>query len=221
MRVLLAEDDHMIGAAVQAALRDEAYAVDWERSGTAALTAAACQHYDMLLLDLGLPGRDGHAVLRTLRAAERQLPVLIITARDDLDERLRGLDGGADDYLIKPFEVAELLARMRAVVRRQNGSGVQTISNGAVSLDPHLREAWLTPDARVSLSNREFAVLMALLQRPGAILSRSELEDRVYGWGEEVESNAIEYLIHCLRRKLGAQVIKNVRGAGWLVSRNV
>lgn len=219
MRVLLAEDDLMIGAAVQAALRDASYAVDWVRNGAEVPAAVGSQHYDMVLLDLGLPGQDGQQVLRRLRSAGKTLPLLIITARDDLDERLRGLDGGADDYLVKPFAMAELLARMRAVVRRQSADGAVLLSNGIVALDPMTREARVGDAGPVSLSNREFAVLHALMVRPGAILSRSDLEDRVYGWGEEVESNAIEYLIHTLRRKLGMRVIQNVRGAGWMVSR--
>jgi two-component system OmpR family response regulator len=221
MRVLLAEDDVMIGAAMQAAMRDAAHAVDWVRSGPDVLAAAAAQPYDMLVLDLGLPALDGQQVLRALRTEGRTLPVLIVTARDGLDERLRGLDGGADDYIIKPFAMAELLARMRAVVRRHTGGGAVLLSNGIVHLDPATHEAWVGDGARVNLSNRECAVLQALMARPGAILSRSALEDRVYGWGEEVESNAIEYLIHALRRKLGAHVIKNLRGAGWLVAKGV
>lgn len=219
MRVLLAEDDVMIGAAVQAALRDASYAVDWVRDGTDVAAAAGCQHYDMVLLDLGLPGQDGQQVLRRLRGAGKTMPLLIITARDGLDERLRGLDGGADDYIVKPFAMAELLARMRAVVRRQTAGGAVVLSNGIVALDPTTREASVGDGGPVGLSNREFAVLRALMVRPGAILSRSDLEDRVYGWGEEVESNAIEYLIHALRRKLGMGVIQNVRGAGWMVSK--
>lgn len=219
MRVLLAEDDIMIGAAVQAALRDVAYAVDWVRQGPEVPAAVRCQHYDMVLLDLGLPGQDGQDVLRSLRATGQALPVLIITARDDLAERLRGLDGGADDYLVKPFAMAELLARMRAVVRRQNAGGAVVLSNGVIALDPATREARVDDSVAVTLSNREFAVLQALMLRPGAILSRGDLEDRVYGWGDEVESNAIEYLIHALRRKLGSHTIQNVRGAGWMVSK--
>ena len=219
MRVLLAEDDVMIGAAVQAALRDASYAVDWVRDGHEVALAVACHHYDLLLLDLGLPGQDGQSVLRTLRGAGRTLPVLIVTARDDLQERLRGLDGGADDYIVKPFAMAELLARMRAVVRRQHAGGAVVLGNGVLALDPATREVRVEGGAPVGLSHREFAVLHALMLRPGAILSRTDLQSRVYGWGEEVDSNAIEYLIHALRRKLGARAIQNVRGAGWLVSR--
>ena len=220
MRVLLVEDDAMIGAAVRDALRDASYAVDWVHDGLTALATLAGQHYDLVLLDLGLPGKDGQQVLASLRARGNPVPLLIITARDGLDERLRGLDGGADDYLTKPFEMAELLARMRAVLRRKGGSAAPVLGNGLVSLDPATRQAGVAGGTTVQLSGREFALLQALLIRPGAILSRSELEDRIYGWGEEVESNAVEFLIHALRRKLGSATIKNVRGVGWMVARN-
>jgi len=220
MRVLLIEDDAMIGAAIQAALKDASYAADWVQNGQTALTTLACQHYDLVLLDLGLPGKDGLAVLADIRARGNPVALLIISARDGLDDRLRGLDGGADDYLLKPFEMAELLARMRAVLRRKGGNATPVLSNGIVWLDPATREATLHGDAPLQLSNREFALLQALLVRPGAILSRRDLEDRIYGWGEEVESNAVEFLIHTLRRKLGNDVIKNVRGVGWMVSKN-
>lgn len=219
MRVLLVEDDAMIGAAVQAALRDEAYAADWVRNGQTALDTLACQHYDLVLLDLGLPGRDGQQVLRAIRARNNPVPLLVITARDALEQRLLGLDGGADDYVLKPFEMAELLARMRAVLRRKGGTAAPVLGNGIVSLDPATREAAASGAVPVQLSNREFALLHALLLRPGAILSRSELEERIYGWGEEVESNAVEFLIHALRKKLGATIIKNVRGVGWMTSK--
>ncbi|MFZ6725918.1 response regulator [Undibacterium sp. MH2W] len=221
MRVLLIEDDTMIGEAIQGVLKDASYAADWIMNGQIALGTLACQHYDMVLLDLGLPGKDGLEVLMNIRAKDYPVPLLIITARDGLDDRLRGLDGGADDYLLKPFEMAELLARMRAVLRRKGGSATPVLSNGVVSLDTSTREAVVNSSAPVQLSNREFALLQALLVRPGAILSRSDLEDRIYGWGEEVESNAVEFLIHALRRKLGGEVIKNVRGVGWMVSKNV
>ena len=219
MRVLLVEDDVMIGEAVQGSLKDASYAADWVKNGDTALTALAVQHYDLVLLDLGLPGKDGLAVLQALRERGNPVPVLIITARDGLDDRLRGLDGGADDYVLKPFEMAELLARMRAVLRRRGGQAASVLGNGVVSLDPATREAGVAGAAPVQLSSREFSLLQALLLRPGAILSRGELEDRIYGWGEEVESNAVEYLIHALRRKLGSEAIKNVRGVGWMVSR--
>ena len=219
MRILLVEDDAMIGSAIQGALRDAGYAADWVADGGAAQAALASQHWDLLLLDLGLPGTDGMDLLRWLRARGHALPVLIITARDALDDRLLGLDSGADDYLLKPFEMAELLARMRAVMRRQAGAASSVLGNGVVSLDTATKEA-TAGGVSVQLSSREFALLRALLARPGAILSRTELEERIYGWGEEVESNAVEYLIHVLRRKLGSEVIKNVRGVGWMVSRS-
>ena len=219
MRVLLVEDDPMIGAAIQGALKDASHAADWVRDGQTALTTLGSQHYDLLLLDLGLPGKDGLEVLASLRARDNPIPLLILTARDGLDDRLRGLDGGADDYVTKPFQMAELLARMRAVLRRKGGSAAAVLGNGTVSLDPSTKAACVLGGDPVQLSNREFSLLQALLVRPGAILSRSELEDRIYGWGEEVESNAVEYLIHALRRKLGSEVIKNVRGLGWMVSK--
>ncbi|MBC8747115.1 MULTISPECIES: response regulator transcription factor [Paraburkholderia] len=219
MRVLLVEDDPMIGEAIQGALKDACYAADWVKNGRTALTTLACQHYDLVLLDLGLPGKDGLDVLTSIRASDNPVCLLIITARDGLDDRLRGLDGGADDYVLKPFEMAELLARMRAVLRRKAGSAAPVLSNGVVSLDPATREASVNGGSTVQLSNREFSLLQALLVRPGAILSRSELEDRIYGWGEEVESNAVEFLIHALRRKLGSEMIKNIRGVGWMISK--
>ena len=221
MRVLLVEDDLMIGPAIQGALEDGAYAVDWVQNGQTALTSLACQHYDVILLDLGLPGKDGLDILGSIRAGDNPIPLLIITARDDLEDRLRGLDGGADDYLVKPFEMAELMARMRAVIRRKDGSAVPILSNGVISLDPTTREASTVDGKSAQLSSREFSLLQALLSRPGVILSRSDLEDRIYAWGQEVESNAVEFLIHALRRKLGAENIKNVRGVGWMVSKNV
>lgn len=220
MRVLLVEDDPMIGQAIQAAMRDGSYAVDWVRNGQRALDSLATQHYDVVLLDLGLPGKDGMAVLQAMRGRQNPVPVLIITARDGLEDRIKGLDGGADDYVLKPFEISELLARMGAVLRRKGGQAEPLLISALLSLDPATHEAVAQGRAPVVLSNREFALLQALMLRPGAILSRSELEERVYGWGEEVESNAIDFLIHGLRKKLGGEVIRNVRGAGWMVSRN-
>ncbi|CAB5513715.1 Transcriptional regulatory protein QseB [Achromobacter anxifer] len=219
MRVMLVEDDPMIGEAIDGALKDASYATDWVRNGQDALTALDGQRYDLVLLDLGLPGKDGFEVLASIRGRDNPVPLLIITARDELDDRLRGLDGGADDYVSKPFQMAELLARMRAVLRRKGGTGAPLLGNGIVSLDPATKAASVQGAAAVQLSNREFALLHALLLRPGAILSRADLEDRIYGWGEEVESNAVEFLIHALRRKLGSAIIKNVRGVGWMVSK--
>jgi two-component system OmpR family response regulator len=220
MRVLLVEDDPMIGAAAQASLKDASYAADWVQDGQAALASLAVQRYDLVLLDIGLPRRSGLDVLRILRSGGNALPVLILTARDALQDRIDGLDAGADDYVVKPFELAELLARVRAVLRRKAGNATPVLSNGRMSLDPATHEATIADQPPVTLSNREFALLQALMVRPGAILSRADLEDRVYGWGEEVDSNAIEFLIHALRKKLGSGAIKNVRGAGWMVSRS-
>lgn len=220
MRILLVEDDPMIGDAIQGALKDAAYATDWVKNGLTALTTLECQHYDLVLLDLGLPGKDGQEVLASIRAKNNPVALLIITARDGLNDRLRGLDGGADDYLLKPFDMAELLARMRAVLRRKGGQSTPVLSNGVLSLDPATRLATVANGSPVQLSNREFSLLQALLLRPGAILSRSDLEDRIYAWGQEVESNAVEFLIHALRRKLGSSVIKNIRGVGWQVSKD-
>lgn len=216
MRVLLVEDDCMIGEAVQQALKDASYAVDWVRDGATASVTLDSQDYGMVLLDLGLPKKDGMEVLRSIRTRNNPVPVLVITARDAVDDRIRGLDSGADDYLLKPFELRELLARMRAVIRRKGGSSGPTLSNGVLTLDPATHEATLG-GVTCRLSGREFSLLQALLIRPGAILSRSELEDRIYGWGEEVESNAIDVLIHYVRRKFDKDIIRNVRGAGWMI----
>jgi len=220
MRVLLVEDDPMIGTAIQEALKDASYAADWVKDGQSALDILQFQQYDILLLDLGLPGKDGVEVLQRIRAQQNPIPLLIITARDGLEDRIRGLDDGADDYVLKPFAMAELLARMRAVLRRKGGPASPLLTNGIVSLDPVTREATGPDGTPVQLSAREFALLQALLIRPGAILSRSDLEDRIYGWGEEVESNAVDFFIHALRKKLGSEVIKNIRGAGWMVAKN-
>jgi two-component system, OmpR family, response regulator len=217
MRVLLVEDDRMIGAAVEQALKDAAYAVDWVTDGETAIHAAQTETYELALLDLGLPAADGREVLRRLRGLGRRLPVIIVTARDAIDDRIDGLDLGADDYLVKPFEIRELLARMRAVLRRQAGSS-PILGNGQISLDPATREASFSGETSL-LTAREFALLQALLVRPGAILSRSDLERQIYGWNQEVESNAIEFLIHAIRKKLGAMAIRNVRGVGWMVDR--
>jgi two-component system OmpR family response regulator len=219
MRVLLVEDDPMIGKVIQEALKDASYATDWVKNGQAALDTLACQNYDLILLDLGLPGKDGLEVLKVIRGKNNPVPLLIITARDGLNDRIRGLDGGADDYVLKPFELTELRARMRAVLRRKGGLATPHLTNGIVSLDTATREAMVNAGEPIQLSGREFALLQALLVRPGAILSRSNLEDRIYGWGEEVESNAVDFLIHALRRKLGSEIIKNVRGVGWMVSK--
>ena len=208
----------MIGAAVAEALKDSAYAVDWVRDGVLAIEAVRSETYDIALLDLGLPMMDGLEVLKEVRAGSGRLPVIILTARDALSDRIHGLDLGADDYLVKPFEIGELLARMRAVLRREGSGAPPILTNGQLQLDPATREASFTGETAV-LSAREFALLQALLARPGTILSRAELERHLYGWSEEVESNAVEFLIHSVRRKLGAAAIRNVRGVGWMVDR--
>jgi two-component system OmpR family response regulator len=216
VRILLVEDDAMIGDAICVALKDEAYAVDWVKDGVAAGLALANAEHQAVLLDLGLPKRDGLEVLRRLRSQGNKVPVIIITARETLEDRVTGLDVGADDYLLKPFEVPELLARLRAVIRRQGGQAGSILTNGSISLDPASREA-RRGDSVQRLSAREFALLHALLLQPGKILTRADLESRIYGWNEEVESNAVDFLIHSVRKKLGADAIRNVRGAGWLV----
>ena len=218
MRVLLVEDDLMIGEAVSIALKDAAYAVDWVKDGATADRVLENVEYQAVLLDLGLPKRDGLEVLRRLRQAGNTVPVIVITARDSVDDRIKGLDFGADDYLVKPFNLNEMLARLRAIIRRQGGQATPLLTNGKVTLDLATRQA-RCGDAVEMLSAREFALLQALLLRPGTILSRTELEERLYGWNEEVESNAVDFLIHGVRKKLGAHIIKNVRGAGWMVEK--
>jgi len=220
MRLLLVEDDRMIGDSLRQALRDDGYAVDWVYDARAAHATLASERFDLVLLDLGLPNAaqwgGGLDVLRALRERRDTTPVIVLTARDALGDRVAGLDAGADDYLVKPFELDELGARMRAVLRRHAGRGEPVLEHGSLRLDPATRLVTLagTP---VALSAREFAVLEALLQRPGAILSRAQLEDRLYGWGEEIESNAVSVYIHQLRRKLGAETIRNVRGVGYYI----
>ena len=221
MKVLLIEDDPLIAQAVKSSLIDDAYVVETATNGTDALSLIALQKYGFILLDLGLPGIDGMTVLKTLRGSpKKETPVIIMTARDGLNDRLEGLDAGADDYLVKPFHMSELLARMRAVLRRKAQSVVNTLSNGVVTLNIQEKTAKiLDSDETVALSKREYALLAALLARPGAILSKRTLEERIYEPGEEPESNAVEYLIHSLRKKLGSATIKNVRGLGWMVAK--
>ncbi len=224
MRVLLVEDDPMIAQAVKGALADEMYTVEHVANGRDALMMLSVNEYGFVLLDLGLPGLDGMTVLRTLRenaeGSKKNVPVIILTARDGLDDRLEGLDAGADDYLVKPFHISELLARIRAVLRRKNQTTENALSNGIVTLDVREKTAILASDTNpVILSRREYALLAALLARPGTILSRRKIEERIYEPGEEPESNAVEYLIHSLRKKLGSNVIKNVRGLGWMVEK--
>ena len=217
MRVLLVEDDEMIGHSLREALSTQGWSVDWVKDGVLAQSAWADGDYACVLLDLGLPKRDGVEVLRMARGNGDRTPVLVLTARDGLDDRITGLDVGADDYLVKPYEFRELLARMRAVIRRRDGAAHSVIGSDTVQLDLTTREV-LVQGERQQLSAREFALLHALLERPGAILSRDQLESRIYGWGEEVSSNAVDVLIHGMRRKLGADTIRNVRGLGWRIA---
>lgn len=216
MRLLLVEDDPMIGEAVQDLLRAEHYAVDWARDGEAADTALRTQTYDLVLLDLGLPRRDGLTVLRDLRSRKDRTPVLVATARDGVAQRIEGLDAGADDYVLKPYDLDELLARIRALVRRAAGRAEPVYEHKGVCINPATREVTVQGHS-VLLSGREWAVLEPLLARPGMVLSRQQLEDKLYGWGDEVSSNAVEVYIHGLRKKLGADVLLNVRGVGYLV----
>jgi len=214
MRLLLAEDDPMIGAAVQRGLAQDGFTVDWVQDGRAAEVALADPVHDLLLLDLGLPRREGLEVLLGMRSRGDRRPVLILTARDAVADRVAGLDAGADDYLVKPFDLDELAARIRALLRRHAGRAAPVASHGGIALDPAAREVRVRGEP-VALSPREFALLEALIARPGAVLSRTQLEEKLYGWNEPVESNAVEVHLHALRRKLGAGAIRNVRGVGW------
>ena len=208
----------MIGESVRLGLRRDGFTVDWVRDGRAAELALANGVYDLMLLDLGLPKKDGLDVLRTLRRQGNRMPVLILTARDSVADRITGLDSGADDYLVKPFDLDELAARIRALLRRRAGRADAVIECGELTLNPATHEARLG-DKQLALSARELAVLEALLERPGAVLSREQLEEKLYGWNEEVESNAIEVYIHGLRKKLGADFIKNIRGVGYMIAK--
>jgi two-component system, OmpR family, response regulator len=218
MRILLAEDDPMIGASVRRGLAQDGFTVDWVPDGRAAELALAERVHDALLLDLGLPRKSGLDVLTAMRRAGDGRPVLILTARDAIGDRVAGLDAGADDYLVKPFALDELAARLRALLRRRSGRAEPVVAYGGVELNPATREVRMNGEP-VALSAREFALLEALLARPGAILSRAQLEEKLYGWNDAVESNAVEVHIHALRKKLGADLIRNVRGVGWLAAK--
>jgi two-component system OmpR family response regulator len=216
MRLLLVEDDTMIGETVLDLLRAEHFAVDWVKDGEMADTALRTQGYDLVLLDLGLPRKDGLEVLRSLRSRKDRTPVLVATARDAVPQRIAGLDAGADDYVVKPYDLDELLARIRALLRRAAGRAEPVYEYKGVTINPITREVSVLGEP-VLLSAREWAVLEPLLARPGLVLSRSQLEDKLYGWKDEVSSNAVEVYIHGLRKKLGAELIQNVRGVGYLV----
>ena len=218
MRVLLVEDDAMIGEAVLDVLRAEHYAVDWVRDGAMADTALRSQTYDLVLLDLGLPRRDGLDVLRSLRSRHSTVPVLVATARDAVGDRIAGLDAGADDYVVKPYDTDELLARVRALLRRSAGRGEPVFSHKGVTLNPATREAAVAGEP-VTLSAREWAVLEPMLARPGVVFSRAQLEEKLYGWKDDISSNAVEVYVHGLRKKLGSELIQTVRGLGYVVPR--
>ncbi len=214
MRLLVVEDDPMIGKALRQGLAGAGFTVDLATDGRMAELALANDVYELVVLDLGLPGRDGMEVLSRLRASGKQLPVLVATARDAVAMRIEGLNAGADDYLVKPFDFDELVARVRALLRRHAGSGTTLLTAGAITLDP-VRRSVLQAGQPVALSAREFGLLEILMRRPGAVVSRDKLEDSLYGWEEEIGSNAVEVHLHNLRRKIGPASIVNVRGVGW------
>ena len=217
MRVLLVEDDFMIGESLSEALQDEAYTVDWVKDGRQAILTLRVQPYDIILLDLGLPEVDGMGVLTAMRDARIDTPVLILTARDQLKDRIAGLDSGADDYVVKPFELAEVFARMRVLIRRAQGKADNQVVVGNLSLDTAHKRVMMDSNP-VDLTAKEYMLLTTFMQSPEKVMSKTELEDSLYGWGGEVESNAIEFLIHSLRKKVGQDRIKNVRGLGWYIS---
>lgn len=216
MRTLLVEDDPLIGEAVRVGLGRLGITIDWVRDGELGLQCASSEPFDAVVLDLGLPRRDGMQVLRELRQRGKHLPILIVTARDALADRIAGLDAGADDYILKPFEIDELAARLRSAIRSRSGRADPVLRSGALALYPDTKI--VTKDSvAVSLSAREFALLELLMRRPGLPISRAQLEERLLGWGEEVLSNALEVNIHNLRRKLGVASILNIRGIGYFV----
>lgn len=216
MRILLVEDDPQVGAAIASALEDAGMAADWVADGNAALASIDSGAFELVLLDIGLPKKDGLVVLKEIRQRRNSIPVIIITARDAVEERIAGLDLGADDYLVKPFLIDELMARIRAVARRHTGSGQPLLSNAQITIDPASKQAQYN-GVSLELTGKEYRVLLALMATPGRIYSREELEEKIYGWEEDVNSNAVEVLIHGLRKKMDKGAIKNVRGLGWMV----
>lgn len=218
MRILLVEDDRMIGDSLVQALKNNGYAVDWARDGDMGEEHLNTTAYGLVLLDIGLPGRSGLDILRNLRNRKDKVPVLMLTARDRIADRVAGLDSGADDYLVKPFALEELEARIRVLLRRNAGQADAVLRTEHIALDTLTKE--LTYDGRqVTLSAREYALMLALMESPGKVLSRPELEERLYGWNEEISSNAVEVQIHNLRKKLGSELIQNIRGIGYMVAR--
>lgn len=218
MRVLVVEDDALLGDAIQAGLRQAGFVVDWVQDGVAADHALNAETYAVVVLDLGLPRLSGLDLLHRLRQGGSTIPVLILTARDTVDDRIKGLDAGADDYLIKPFDMGELAARLRALARRASGAPAPVLQVGALTLDPAAREIRFR-DRPVELSAKEFAVLHLLMLNAGKVLSRAQIEQQLYAWGEEIESNAVEVHVHHLRRKLAPELIQTVRGVGYLLPR--
>lgn len=216
MRILLVEDDHQIGTAIARALEDAGMAADWVTDGVAAIASIDSNAFELVLLDIGLPKKDGLSILKQVRQRKNSIPVIIITAKDAVEDRITGLDLGADDYLVKPFLVDELMARIRAVIRRHSGNAQPLLSNGQIVLDPAAKTAQFK-NKDLDLTGKEYRLLHSLLLSPGRLYSREELEEKVYGWEQEISSNAIEFLIHSLRKKMEKSAIKNVRGLGWMV----
>lgn len=216
MRILLVEDDPQIGSAIASALEDAGMAADWVTDGRAALASVEAGVFELMLLDIGLPHKDGLSVLRQVRQRRNSIPVIMITARDAVEDRIAGLDLGADDYLVKPFLIDELMARLRAVARRHSGSSQPMLTSGDITINP-ASKVTAYKQKEIELTGKEYRLLHSLLLAPGRIYSREELEEKVYGWDEEVKSNAIEFLIHSLRKKTDKSSIKNVRGLGWMV----
>ena len=214
MRILLVEDDALLGDGIRSGLMLSSYAVDWVRDGELALRALADHRYDLCVLDLGLPKKDGITVLRELRQGRNHTPVIVLTARDTRGDKILGLDSGADHYLTKPFDLGELQAHIRALTRRAGEASPPLLRHGAVTLDPASKRATLNGDA-VALSGREYALLLDFMSHPKHLRSRAQLEESLYAWGEEVESNTVEVYIHHLRKKLGAEFIQTVRGLGY------
>ena len=220
MRLLLVEDDTSLAEGILTSLKNEGYTLDWLKDGTSALHALSSEPFDLAILDLGLPRMDGLAVLRALRDRHHAVPVLILTARDGVQDRIAGLDAGADDYLIKPFDSAELKARLRALLRRSNGRAEPLINLRGVVLDPQSQQVTLEGKP-VSLSRKEFILLHELMAQPDRVLTRDRLEQALYGWNEDVDSNTLEVHIHHLRRKLFSGLIRTLRGVGYMIERQV
>jgi two-component system response regulator QseB len=220
MRVLLVEDDLLLGKAVRTGLEQQGHAVDWVHDGAAAELAVTTGDYAALVLDLGLPRQDGMTLLRKLRAKGKNLPVVIITARDDVADRVAGLDNGADDFIVKPFDLQELGARLRAVVRRAGGRAISDIVHGHLKVDPAARSVILD-DKPIALTAREFAILMHLLENRGRVISKQQVQEALYSWSDEIESNTVEVHVHHLRRKLGRELIKTMHGMGYMIDERI